>query len=166
MYSMLHLSGVAAATIAVAAFAPSAVAQDSTSMWTCQYVGNEQPEPLGDREGHFLTVGLYTCRIDGGPLNGGVATGTDIWEWAGPKGVELSDSGVVRKPGATAAYSGGTGTATLTMADGKVTGWTGSGSGKWLLGTGAWASLLGKSGTWTAKTTGPMGQFSVDAKFE
>ena len=87
MTSFLHLSGVAAAAIAFAAFAPSALAEEATAVWTCQAVGASQPEPLGDREGHSLDVGTYSCRVDGGLLSGGVATGSDMWEWDGPKAV-------------------------------------------------------------------------------
>jgi hypothetical protein len=165
MTSFLHLSGVAAAAIAFAAFAPSALAEEATAVWTCQAVGNPQPEPLGDREGHSLDVETYSCRIDGGTLNGGVATGDGMWEWDGPKAVRISSSGVIRKPGAVAAYSGGTGNISLIMTDGKVTGWTASGTGKYVLGTGAWAPLAGKTDSWTAKPTGP-GMFSVEQKFD
>jgi hypothetical protein len=160
----LLLSGAAAATIAFAAFAPIAVAQEAPK-WTCQSVGGGQPEPLGDREGHSLSVLQSSCRIDGGPLSGGVVTSTDIWENDGPKAVRLSTSGVIRKPGSVAVYSGGTGEFSLIVTDGKVTGWTASGTGKFVLGTGDWAPLAGKSDTWTAKS-GPPGQFYVEQKFE
>ena len=76
-----HIGAAAAAIIAFAGFAPTAVAQGATATWTCQDVGPiDQTEKLGDREGHSLSVGQYSCRIDGGPLSGGIATGTDLWE--------------------------------------------------------------------------------------
>jgi hypothetical protein len=165
MSSFLHLSGVAAVAIASAAFAPGAFAQEATSVWTCQEVGAPQPEPIGDREGHSLFVLNSSCRIEGGPLNGAVATGSDIWENDGAKSTRLSSQGVIRKPGAMAAWSGGTGITVFTITDGKITGWTASGTGKNLLATGAWAPLSGKSDTWTAKPTGA-GQFSVEQKFD
>ena len=98
-------------------------------------------------------------------MSGGVATNTEIWENDGAKSVRLSSSGVVRKLSSVAAYSGGTGNLSLIVTEGKVTGWTASGTDKWVLGTGAWAPLVGKSDTWTAKPTAP-GQFSVERKFE
>jgi hypothetical protein len=165
MSSFLHFSGVAAVAIASAAFAPAAFAQEATSVWTCQDVGAPQPEPIGDREGHSLFLGNFSCRIEGGPLDGAVATGSDIWENDGPKSTRLSSQGVIRKPGAIAAWGGGTGTTVFTVTDGKITGWTASGTGKNLLATGAWAPWSGKSDTWTAKPTGP-GQFSVEQKFD
>jgi hypothetical protein len=165
MSSFLHLGGVVAATATFAALAPSAIAQEAASVWTCQDIGAPQPEPLGDREGHSLFVGNYSCRIEGGSLSGAVATGSDIWENDGPKSTRLSSQGVIRKPGAMAAWNGGTGTTVFTITDGKITGWTASGTGKNLLATGAWAPLSGKSDAWTAKPTGP-GQFTVEQKFE
>jgi hypothetical protein len=62
-------------------------------------------------------------------MSGAVATGTDIWEWDGTNAVEISASGVERKPGATLVYRGTEGKLSLTITDGKVTGWTGSGKG-------------------------------------
>ena len=126
MRYLLKASGIAAA-IALMAVAPSAVAQESTSTLACQDVGVSAPEPLGDREGHSILTSQTSCRVDLGPVSGGVSTGTDIWEWNGPKAVLLSSSGVVRKPGATVVYLSTAGTLALTMTDGKVTGWTASG---------------------------------------
>ncbi len=166
MQNFLRFSGTAAAALAFAAFAPSAGAQENTTVWTCQDVGVGPPEPLGDREGHSISVGRYTCRTESGPMGGGVATGTSIYEWDGPKGVELANSGVARKPGATVAWKGTEGKITLTMTDGKVTGWTGSGRGAHVLGTGGWASMAGKSYTWTVKSVAPAGQFTFESKYE
>ena len=166
MQNFLHFSGSAAVALAFAAFAPSAAAQENTTVWACQDVGVSPPVPLGDREGHSISVGQYSCRAESGPLAGGVGTGTDIWEWDGPKATLLSDSGVVRKPGATLAWKGTEGKLTHTKTDGKVTGWTASGRLTNLLATGGWASMAGKSYTWTAKSVGPASQFSVESKPE
>jgi hypothetical protein len=164
MSSFLHLSGFAAAAIGLAALAPNAVAQEASS-WACQDVGNPQPEPVGDREGHSIFVGSFSCRISGGALDGGVATGTDVWEADGAKSTRLATEGVIRKPGAMVVWSGGTGTNTFTITDGKMTGWAASGTGKAILATGAWAPLSGKTDKWTAKPTGAA-QFAVDQKFD
>jgi hypothetical protein len=163
MSSFLHLSGFAAA-IGLVALAPNALAQEASS-WACQDVGNPQPEPIGDREGHSIFVGSFSCRISGGALDGGVATGTDVWEADGAKSTRLATEGVIRKPGAMAVWSGGTGTNTFTITDGKVTGWAASGTGKFILATGAWAPLSGKTDKWTAKPTGAA-QFAVEQKFD
>jgi hypothetical protein len=151
--------------IALAAFAPGALAQDNTFTSTCQGIGSSAPEPLGDREGHSIQTSQSSCHIDSGPLSGGILTTTDIWEWDGPNAVLLSGSGVVRKPGATLVVVDTGGKLTLTMADGKVTGWTASGKGTNVVATGSAASMAGKSYTFSAKPTGP-GQFTVESKQE
>ena len=161
MRILLNVCGVVTAIIALSATAPSAVAQ---GMYNCQDVGwgGGPPEPLGDREGHGITVNHYSCRVDSGPMSGAVATGTDIYEWDGPKGVERANVGVARKPGATVMYQDTGGNFELTMVDGKVTGWTASGKGVNLIATGSAASLAGKPYAWTAKPTGPM-TWTVDS---
>jgi hypothetical protein len=157
---------VATAAIALGAFAPSAFAQETTVTATCQAVGGGAPEPLGDREGHSISVGQVSCRVDDGLMSGGVLSGTDIWEWDSPNAVMLSNSGVIRKPGTTVVYVETAGKLALTMADGKVTGWTASGRATYAMATGSAASLAGKSFTYTAKPTGPAGQFTSESKKE
>jgi hypothetical protein len=97
--NLLRFSGLAAVALAFAAFAPSAVAQN-VRVFTCQGVGGGPPEPLGDREGHSISVDQGSCRVEGA-YAGGVPTDEGIWEWDGPKAVELCGSGIVRKPGST-----------------------------------------------------------------
>jgi hypothetical protein len=164
MRYLLKASGIAAA-ITFATFAPSVVAQETTFKSTCRDVGGFLSEPLGDREGHSISAGQYSCRVDSGPMSGGVDTGTVIYEWDKTSAVLVSGSGVVRKPGMTVVYQDVDGKLALTITDGKVTGWTASGRTRWPIGTGAAASLAGKSTTWTAKSTGP-GQFEAEDKVE
>ena len=166
MQNFLRFSGTAAAALAFAFFAPSCFAQEKTTTWACQGVGMDTPEPLGDREGHSIEVGQYSCRAELGPWAGSVGTGTGMWEWDGPKATLLSNSGFARKPGATLAWMFTDGQQTLTMADGKVTGCTGSGRGKNVLATGGWASWAGTSYTCTWKCVGPASQFSVECTNE
>ena len=166
MRSLPSVCGIGTAVIALSATAPSAVAQENTATATCQAIGwgNGPPEPLGDREGHGISVGQYSCRVDSGPMSGGVLTGTIIWEWDGTNAVLLSESGVVRKPGSTLVYRGTEGKLALTMAEGKVTGFTASLKGQNQLATGSAASMAGKPYTLTAKPTGP-GQWTVEQKW-
>lgn len=166
MRSLPSICGIATALIALSATAPSAVAQENTATLTCQAIGwgNGPPEPLGDREGHGISVGEYSCRVDSGPMSGGVSTGTIIWEWDGTNAVLLSESGVIRKPGSTLVYRGTEGKLALTMADGKVTGFTASLKGQQQLATGSAASLAGKPYTLTSKSTGPS-QWTVEVKW-
>ena len=165
MQTLLRVSRFAAAALSFPAFAPSAIAQENIRVFTCQSVGGGSPEPLGDREGHLISVEQGSCRVEGA-YAGGVSTDTIIWEWDGAKAVELSNVGVVRKPGSTLAWQGSGGKLTLTTTDGKVTGCSGSGQGINTLATGDWAKLAGKRYTWTAKCVGPASQYTVEAKDE
>jgi len=155
----------ATAMVALSAAAPTAVAQENTFTLSCQAVGGGGSEPLGDRDCHSISVNLDSCRAETGPMSGGVLTGSSIWEWDGTNAVVLAHNGVVRKPGFTVVYQHTEGKLALTIADGKVTGWTASGKGHWPLATGSAASLAGKSYTWTAKSTGPT-LYTVEVKME
>ena len=99
-------------------------------------------------------------------MAGGVSTGTAIWEWDGPKATLISNSGVVRKPGATLAFKSTEGKLTATMTDGKMTGWTDLERGTDPVATGDWASMAGKSYTCTTKSVGLTAQFSGECKPE
>jgi hypothetical protein len=160
MQKILLFSSVAAAALALAAFAPSAIAQE-VMKFTCQAVGNIAPEPLGDREGHNITVLTASCRSAGGVLDGALTTAQEIWEWDGTNAKMLLESGVIRKPGALATFELTEGKLALTMADGKVTGFTASGKGRWPTATGTAASLAGKSGTFKSWPTGA-GQWEAE----
>jgi hypothetical protein len=161
MRNLLKAPGIVTA-LAFAAFGPAAAAQESTATFTCQDIGADAPlEPLGDREGHSISISQFSCRVDSGPMSGGVSTGTGIWEWNGPNAVLVSQHGVIRKAEATLVFVDTAGTLALTMAGDKVTGWAASGRVTFPVATGSAAAMAGKSATWTAKPTGPA-QFSID----
>ena len=163
----LFCSCAIGAGLAFAAFAPGAGAQENaTWTYTCQGVGASQPEPVGDTEGHSISVGEDTCRAGPGPQAGGVMTAVSSWEWNGPNAVMLFSNGVVRKSGATVVFKNTEAKLTLTMTDGKVTGWTASGGGIDILATGDWASMNGKRYHWTAKSVGPGSQFTIESTNE
>jgi hypothetical protein len=162
MRYFLKASGIGTA-IAFAAFTQDAVAQEINYTWTCQTIGTDAPEALGDREGHSISVNVASCHSESEPMSGAVLTGTTMWEWDGPKAVLLSSNGVIRKPGGTVVYQNTAGSLALTMTDGKVTGFTASGKGDEKLATGSLAALAGKPYTWTAKPAGP-GQFTIEVR--
>ncbi len=119
------------------------------------------PEALGDREGHSLQIAEFTCRAEGGPLDGAVGPGSGLNEWNGPNGVGLARYGIYRKSGMHAAWINTDEKFTLTMVDGRPVGSTFSGRGRFLIATGSSAVLSGKPYSFTGKTTGP-GQFVFD----
>ena len=163
---LVRLGGAAAAAIALFGFAPGALADESTTVWNCQNVGQSQPEPLGDREGHALLVGSVSCRAELGALAGGVMTTQDVWEWDGPKAALVSFTGVVRKNGATLVWKAIQGKLELTMTEGKVTGFTVSGRADTVLAAARWAPWASKQMTWTGKPNGPASQFSLETTFK
>ena len=70
--NICRLATVAAAlaVVVLAVVAPSAYAQE-TNVITCQYFGGPpHPEPLGDREGHSLSIVDVSCIVTSGPLAG------------------------------------------------------------------------------------------------
>ena len=95
-FTILGVATVAAA--ATVAFASGANAQETTQILSCQDIGPSAPEPLGDREGHSILTATVSCRVDLGFMGGGVLTGTDIWEWNGPKAVLLSEAASFASP--------------------------------------------------------------------
>jgi len=147
------------------AFAASGAMAQEPERYLCQAVGSHTPEPLGDREHHALETEVDSCRAVEGPMAGGVMTANVMWEWDGPKAKLIAISGIVRKPGATAAFHGLDGNVELIMSDGKVTGVTASGHNVIEVATGSAASLQGKTVSWTAKGTGP-DTFEVTGTFQ
>jgi hypothetical protein len=160
-----NLCGVASAAVAIVAFAPSAFAEEIIVKYACQNIGALAPEPLGDREGHSISIGQFSCRVEAGPMSGGVMSGMVIWEWDKTNAILVLGNGVVRKPGATVVYRDMDGKLALTLADGKVTGYTASGHVSFPIATGGGISLAGKSASWTSWPTGP-DQFEIADKVE
>lgn len=158
----LILQSIAVAASALICTSVAAQSGETTKLF-CHAVGSGAAEPLGDREGHSITVQQNTCRVEGGLSNGAILTGTTIYEWDKTNGVLLSGFGVTRKPGATSAYQNTEGRIALTMTEGKVTGTTGSGKGRWTMATGAAATMKGKTYSYTFKSTGP-GQAVIEVK--
>ena len=166
MRHLLKVCGIAAAAATALALAtPGAIAEENTYTFTCQGFGSGAREPLGDRDGHAISVAEYSCYTDSGPFVESNVSGTNIWEWDKTDAVLVTGQYVSRKPGSIAVYEASDGKLALTVTDGKVTGFTGSGRGTLRLVTGSAASLAGKSVTWTAKTSEP-GRFKVELKAE
>jgi hypothetical protein len=156
---MKYLLGGTALLLLV--FSSAAMADN---IFNCQDVGLTTPEPIGDQDGHVLVVDNFSCRVEGGPMAGGVMTGTVTWDMTKGKGTLISGTGVIRKPGSLVVYKDGDGTLDLTLdAQGHVTGGTANGTATWVFATGDAVPLKGKVMNWTSKGTGP-GQFSVEEK--
>ena len=145
--------------------APSMAQTPLTYRFLCQSIGTGPQEPLGDRDGHNISVVAYSCRVEGGPLDGALVTGNAIYEWDKTNAVGLSGNGVARKPGATAVFQLGDFKNALTVADGKVTGFLATGQGSYKLATGTAGPLAGKTFSYTSRPNG-WGQFAIDIKVD
>jgi hypothetical protein len=164
MRNLLKASGIVTA-LAFAAFAPGVVAQEISFKLNCQDFGAFAPEPVGDREGHFFSDDRYSCRMEGGPMDGALVSGGDVTEWDKANGVEILGDGAVRKPGGFGVFQDTEGKTVVTIADGKVTGFTGAGKVHWIVATGSAAPLAGKTFNYTLKSTGA-GQWEANATSE
>jgi hypothetical protein len=166
MHFVRNVCGLTTVLIALAIVAPNALAQEASYSETCQYIGGPpKSEPLGDRDGHSLSSVEVSCVVNSGLLSGGIGTNSILSEFNGPNGVLLMGGGVIRKPGATLVFELTEQKIALTVTDGKVTGASVNGRGKVLLGTGAAASLAGKTFSYTIKP-GPPGQFTIETTYD
>ena len=152
MNGFLKASGAIA--VAYAVFSTSAVAGE-VRKFMCLTYGSSFSEPLGDREKHGISANQNVCRFDSGPMAGSVVTGTAFWEWDGTNATLISGQGIERKADATTVYEQVSGKLSLIVADGKVTGLTGTIRGRYRAAFGAAASLAGTSYTITVKSIGP-----------
>ena len=147
----------------MAGAAPCAVAEEIHFKQICQGDGSEYVDKLGD--GHAVSSGPYSCRMVSGPMDGGVITGQSLMEWDNTGGVVLAGSAVIRKPGGFVVYEDKEGKIALTITDGKVTGFTGSGKVRYLVATGSAAPMAGKTIAYTIKSTGA-DQWEADGTVE
>ncbi len=161
---LTHLSkNFAAVSIALMLSAGAVGQTPGTDKSICTFIGVNPQEQLNDRQGHAISISQFTCRAEGGLLDGAVMTGSQIYEWNGANAVGHAGYGVYRKPGATLIYVNDEMKNMLTMTDGKVTGFAASGRGHYALATGTVESLAGKTYTYTAKPIGP-GQFLLESR--
>jgi hypothetical protein len=140
---------------------PTAYADPNRSKSICQSVDDGAPQPIGDREGHMMAVYAVTCRVVEGEPSGGVSSGRVIIEWDKSHASLIAGGGVMRSPGSLSVFQNIEEHGDATVADGKVTGFASSGRGKVIWASGAAASAVGKSYSYTTKSTGP-GQVVVE----
>ena len=133
----------------------------------CQAFSLSTREDLQDRQGHALITSSTSCVVEGGPMNGGVTTISGTSEANGDASTVLVTSAITRKAGSVVMTVGEVGKSTLVRgADGKVTGTTGSGGGRYVIATGEGASLAGRKYTYTVTTTAGQSRYAVDVKSE
>jgi len=163
----LGLHKVSSLTLAAAlsSLCTAALAQATVEVTksACAFVGANSNEPAGDRDGHVIQVANYSCKVQGGGLDGAITTGQAAWDHEGLNATAAYNVGVVRKPGGLAVFSLLEGRRTLIMKEGKVVGYTSSGSSKFTTATGTLSSYSGKSFSWTV-TPASAFEFVIDTK--
>lgn len=157
-------SNVVLGALAFAAVIGAASAQ--TFKNNCYPTGTSQLEQIGDRPNHAIQVNNFTCRFEGGILDGAVNTGINVYEWDGPRAITLSGSSVIRKPGGTLVTEVTGSVFTLQMAEGKMTGGTNVGKGVVKLATGTLSSLKGKTYSFVATVVPGTGQWTSEVKYD
>lgn len=169
MASMLSLLprrlAVAAAVAACVPPCPSApVAPQSQSHFRCHVTATDAIDHLA-ASGQNADVTHFTCSVSGGPLDGFVAVGTNIWE-PGTRRRKLVGSVVVaRKGDSRVVYELKQGSKRITLDAGAAPGtaWEGEGTGTYRLATGEAAPLEGRSFRGIARSSGP-DAFTIDVR--
>lgn len=139
--------------VALAASSTGAHAQDA--LYACRGGGLEPPEAHGDREGHAITSGQFSCRAESGPMAGGVLTGYAVIEWNNETGVMLSGSGIVRKPGVVLVYQNVDYKVLYHKTDGRFSAASGAGRFKYVFADGADPDLAGATFVYVTRAASP-----------
>jgi hypothetical protein len=98
-------------------------------------------------------------------MDGAVTTQQSVWEFDKGVGTLVSSHSVARKPGAMLASVARTGKLSLQLTEGRVTGWTASGTLGVAMAAGSAAGLEKKSASWTARSTGNR-TYVIEVAFE
>ena len=126
----------------------------------CRVIDETELERFGS-EGEPAELSHFTCRISGGPLDGFVVNGTNIWELSGGRGTLIGSFAIAQKGDSSLAYELQEVVRKQQMVQGRVIGREGTGRGFFKAGTGSAVSLVGKTFSVVARRTGP-GRFSID----
>jgi hypothetical protein len=162
MHQLIKLSLLLA--VGMAGSQSVALAQAKVTLH-CIDIGNNLPDVLDSKQGHTLMATSFSCRVEGGPLDKGWATGQQVYEFMGPKGVSKAGLGVIRHPGGAAVWVDENTQTELKMQEGKVVGFRTAGKGRYTMATGAAKDLEGKSYSYVVGPTGP-GQFLVEVTLD
>jgi hypothetical protein len=127
----------------------------------CNIVGALSQEPIGDRDGHRLVSGQYSCFGVEGLLKGALYTSATTSEWDGSQGTYFTGGGTFRVPGGLAVTQLNQGQGSAVMKDGTPVGTEVSGTGQVKFASGALAELAGKALRFEAKPAG-FNRFSLE----
>lgn len=122
-------------------------------------------EMAGAQAGPGIAERPYACIVSGGLLDGGTLTGVNIWEVRGADWTLVSGVGVIRRADGYLVHTLTDGKLTFQIKDGKVVGWSGTGSGGYTAAGGVAASSAGKRFAWKGAPTGPT-SYTVETTVE
>lgn len=140
--------------------AAAAFASEPASRFDCRVTGTETLPGLAP-DGRGAEVSRFTCRVHGGPLDGFVATGTNIWGGPLRDGLLLGSLVVARKANSVVVYEVQEVKRRARAPGADVQCWEGQGTGVYKLATGVAAHLAGKSFHSVARSAGA-GRFTID----
>ncbi len=147
--------GLAWCAILSASVLPARAAAEVTYQSSCEVVDTARLESFG-RDGQPAQVSHFSCRITGGPLDGAIVAGTNIWDMADKAGGTLLGSiAVAQRAGASVMYELRDVTRTLKTHNGHVVGWEAKSRGVYKAASGSAAALEGKTFNSIARFTGP-----------
>lgn len=112
-------------------------------------------------KGQPAELSHFTCRISGGPLDGFVVNGTNIWELDTAQATLIGSLAVAQKATSTLVYEVQHVVRKEQVVRGRVIGRQGISHGIFKAGTGSALPLVGKTFTSVARQSGP-GRFSID----
>jgi len=137
-----------------------ALASEAASRFHCQVTGIERLAAMAP-DGGAAELSRFTCRVKGGPLDGFVATGTNLWGGRLRDGLLLGSLVVARKAHSVVVYEVQQVTRRARAPGSDARSWEGQGTGVYKLATGAVAHLAGKSFHSIARSAGP-GAFTIE----
>jgi hypothetical protein len=149
----LHTALLAvAATIGIPA---GVAAQSITIKSSCVNTTPFVVETAGAQAGPGIAERPYACVVSGGLLDGGTLTGVNIWEVRGADWTTVSGVGVIRRADGYLVHTLTDSKLAFQVKDGKVVGWSGTGSGRYTSAGGVAAPWAGKRFSFKFAPTGP-----------
>jgi hypothetical protein len=134
-----------AGILGVVAASPVVGSAETTYRSNCHVTDNIPLEGFG-RDGKAARLSRFSCRIKGGPLDGAIVTGTNIWDMSDQAGGTLLGSiAIAQRKGASVMYEVRDVVRRVKTRDGRIVGWDATSQGVYTAASGSAAPLAGKT---------------------
>lgn len=151
---------IACAAVCGASAFPALAETGVTYTSTCKVTDTTRLENFG-RHGEAAQLSHFNCRISGGPLDGAVVTGTNMWDMADEAGGSLLGSiAVAQRADTRVMYELRNVVRRPRISDGRVVGWEATSWGIYKAASGSAAALVGRTFSSVARFTSP-GTFTI-----